>query len=131
MPWATEQNAGYFTPQAAGPVLMTAPEIVTPPTSIAAGGNWTSGLLPSDGFKALAVGLQSTQAGQISVQRYIDNMVGKTPQGAPVTATITAGSPAICNVTDGLPYGCFTITITNTGTAAATITNFAALLAAN
>jgi hypothetical protein len=131
MPWATEQNAGYYPPQSAGPILLAQPDIATPPASIPAGQSWTSGLLPSDGFKAIAVGLQSTQSGQISIQRYIDYMKGQTPQGAAVTASILAGVPVTCNAVDGLPFSCFTISVSNTGTGAATITNFAALLAAN
>lgn len=132
MPWASEENAGYFTPQAVGPVLLTAPVFATMPTDapIAAGGSWTSGLLPGDGFKMISVGCKSTQPGQISIQRYIDNQLGQTPQGPALTVALTANNPITLNVTDGLPYGCFTIAISNSGAAAATISNFAALLAA-
>lgn len=132
MPWAIEQNAGFFSPQAVGPILLTVPVIQTLPTAatIAATGNWTSGLLPGDGYKAISVGATSTQTGAINVQRYIDQ-AGTVKQGAASTTALAGGSPAVLNITDGLPYASFTISITNTGGSAATISGFAALLAAS
>lgn len=134
MPWAWDENAGYSQPCAQGPVLLAQPALGSDPTAtpIAAGGNWSSGLLPGDGYKLISVGLQSTQAGQISVQRFLDNMTGQVPQGPAVTQAIVAGTPTVLNVgSDNAPFGTFSVSISNTGGVAATISHFAILLAAS
>lgn len=95
-------------------------------STITASGNTTSNLINSDGYKTLAVGATSTQGGQISVQRYLDD-AGTVKQGAPVTATLMANTAQVCNVTDGNAFASYTVTITNTGGSTATLTNVAIL----
>lgn len=128
---STELNTQYWEPVAAGPVaqadISAWSGLGTVPTTIAAAGSWVSNVAPSDGFKAIAVAVLSSQAGAVSIQRYVDK-AGTLPQGAPVSAAITAATPQVCNSNDGLPFQSFKITITNTGTSAANLTGFACLL---
>jgi hypothetical protein len=95
-------------------------------SSIAASGNTASNLIVSDGYKSLAVGVTSSQNGQIQVQRYLDD-AGTVKQGAAVTASLTGGTAGVCNVTDGNPFASYTVTITNTGGGTANLTNLAIL----
>ncbi len=132
MPWAsTEENGGFIQPFAVGPVMqaLPIPQVATPGT-IAASGTYDAGLMPSDGYKVLAVGATLSNAGSISVQRYID-INGTVPQGAAVTAALTAGAPGILNVNDGAPFASFDVKIINSGAVVATLTNFGMLLNAN
>ncbi len=98
-------------------------------TSVAASGNNTSNLIQSNGYGAFAVGVTSSQAGTLTVQRYLD-AAGTVPQGSVLTATLVAGTAAVVNATDGVPFGSFTISVSNTGTSAATLSNVGALLQA-
>ncbi len=132
MPWAsTEENGGFIQPFAVGPVMqaLPIPQVATPGT-IAASGTYDAGLMPSDGYKVLAVGATLSNAGSISVQRYID-INGTVPQGAAVTAALTAGAAGILNVNDGAPFASFDVKIVNGGATVATLTNFGMLLNAN
>lgn len=134
---AQELNTQYWEPVATGPVaqvdLTTSTELSTnPPTTgtIAASGNYTSNVIPSDGFKAIGVGCTSNQTGNLQIQRYLDK-AGLVPVGALVTAALTASTPQWATVNDGAPFQSFKIIISNTGASAATITNFALLLSAS
>lgn len=128
MPWTdSQQNSGFWDIRAVGPVAQTAPVIATPPSTIAASGQWQSAVLPADGFKTLAVGVTSSQTGAVNVQRYLD-AAGTVTQGAASTQALTAATAAVLNVTDGVPFASFQITVTNTGASTATISKFAVLL---
>lgn len=128
---SNELESAYYEPVAIGPIaqadLSTSATIGPGPTTVAASGSWASYVTPTDGYKVIAVGVTSSQAGQLSVQRYLDT-AGLVAQGAAVTAALTAATPAVVNCTDGAPCQSFKITITNTGGSTATITNFACLL---
>jgi hypothetical protein len=88
----------------------------------------TSNLILSDGMKAVAVGVKSTKAGAINVQRYLDD-AGLVPQGAALTAALIANTAGVLNVTDGNPFASFTVNITNTDVSnPAALTNLAILL---
>lgn len=100
------------------------------PASIASNSSITSNLIFSDGYKVLAVGGTSSQNGQISVQRYIDD-AGLVAQGAPVIAALTATDPGVVNITDGVPFSAFKVTFTNSAGSTANLTNVAILLQAN
>lgn len=97
------------------------------PFSIAAGGNWTSGLMFSMGFKALTVGLTSTQAGSVVITRFID-LAGAIAQGAASTTAIVANTPLVVNIYDNLPYVSFTIEVSNSSGSAATVSPFGVLM---
>jgi hypothetical protein len=131
---SNEINTQYWEPVAQGPIaqadLSTAGELALPAT-IAASGNYTSPVLPADGFKMIAAAVTSTQNGQISIQRYID-AAGQVAQGAPLSTAITGGTPAVVNAgADNLPFQSFMLKITNTGASTATLSNFALLLNAS
>ena len=72
------------------------------------GGNVQSNVLITAGYKAIAVGVKSTQAGQISIQRFLDE-AGTIPQGAPVTAALVGGTAQVANVNDGAPFASFQV----------------------
>src|ERR1700735_100306 len=91
-------------------------------STVPASGNVVSNLLLSGGYKTLAVGVTSTQVGQIQVRRSLDD-AGLVKQGAAVTASLTANTAQVCNVTDGNPFASYTVTITNSGGSTATLTN--------
>jgi hypothetical protein len=128
---STELNSQYWEPVGTGPVAQADISgwtgLPPPGATIAASGNYTSNLIISDGFKAIAVGVLSTQNGAINIQRYLDK-AGLVPQGAAITVAITGGTAQVCNSNDGLPFQSFKITITNTSASVANVSNFACLL---
>lgn len=95
--------------------------------SVPASGSVASGVILSNGYLAFALGLTSSQAGGISIQRYID-VAGTVAQGAAITASLTAATAAVANVTnDGKPFASLIITVTNSSGSAATLSAIAAL----
>lgn len=87
---------------------------------VPANGSLVSPVLLSNGYLAFALGVTSTQAGGISIQRYLD-AAGTIVQGAAITASLTANTAGVAIVTnDGKPFQSMIITITNSsGTPAA------------
>lgn len=124
-----EQNAQAFTIHAIGPVVQsTIPDDAAPPTSITASGNFTSPVIPANGYKVLALAATSTQTGNIVISRYLD------PAGTilATTASTTALSGAtVVVLNDDVPFSSFKYEITNTGGSTATISGFYVLLQAN
>ena len=98
-------------------------------TSVPASGTIVSNPILTDGYKVAAVGVTSTQAGQIQVQRYLDE-AQTVKQGPALTATLTANTAQVLNVTDGYPFASFTVTITNSSGSAATLSGLGILLQA-
>ncbi|MCM2547638.1 hypothetical protein [Burkholderia glumae] len=89
--------------------------------TVPANGSLAGPALVSNGWKLFSVGLKSSQAGQISVQRFLD-LAGTVPQGAAVTASLTANTAASATVgTDGLPFASVQVTVTNSSGSAATL----------
>lgn len=99
---------------------------------VPASGSLQSGILQSNGWKYFALGLKSTQAGQITIQRYLD-AAGTVPIGAAVTAALVAGTAqwASIGTADSLPFMSYQVTVSNSGASPATLTNVAGLLQAN
>lgn len=126
-----ELSAGYYEPVAVGPVaqadISAWSALGGPPATIADSGSWTSNLLPTDGYKVIAVGVTSSNAGVLSVQRYLDTL-GLVPQGSPITFSLVAATAGVINVMDMAPCQSFTIGITNGSGTTATLTKFACLL---
>jgi hypothetical protein len=90
----------------------------------------TSNLIFSDGYQLAAIGVTSSQAGAITVQRYMDD-AGTIKQGAALTASLTASTAQVLNITDGYPFASFTVNISNTsGSTTANLTNLGILLQA-
>lgn len=134
---APELNTQYWEPVAQGPIAqvdLSASTIISanPPTvgTIPASGNYTSNVIPSDGFKSIGVGCTSSQVGAITIQRYLDK-AGLVPVGALISAALVAATPQWATINDGLPFQSFKVSITNTGGGAATITNFGLLMGAS
>lgn len=98
-------------------------------TSVAASGSSQSALVLSNGYGEFAFAVTSSQAGSVSIQRYLDT-AGTIPQGAALTASLTASTAAVVNATDGVPFASFQVTVNNSGTAAATLSNVGLLLQA-
>lgn len=132
---SSELNSQYWEPVAYGPAaqadITTWSGVGTTLTTIAASGNWLSNVIVSDGFGKIAVGLKSTQAGAINIQRYIDR-AGLVPLTAtPDTVSLVANTANALVITDGKPFQSFTIQVTNTGASTATVSNIAILLNAS
>lgn len=129
---STELGTEYWQPSSTGPVVQVdlsawAGLNPTPPGTINAASNWTSNAIYADGYRTLAAAVTSTQAGAISIQRYLD-LAGTIPQGPAISATLSAATSQVVNVSDGLAFQTFTVKITNTGGSTATITGFALLM---
>lgn len=100
-------------------------------TSIATSGSIQSSLIVSEGFSLIAIGLTSTQAGTLSVQRYLD-AGGAVTQGSAISVNLSAGIAANLDVMDGKAFASFKITVTNaSASTAATLSNIAVLLQAS
>lgn len=97
------------------------------PATIAGNGSITSGLISSDGYQKISVGLLSDQNGSLSIIRYLDD-AGTIAQTAATPVAVVGGTAALCNVTDGLPFACFKITLTNTSGTIANVSKVIALL---
>lgn len=85
-------------------------------------GNLVSNVIQGDGYASLAYGMKSSQAGSISVQRYLD-AAGTIPVGAAVTATLVANTAQWLTINDGLVYQSVIVTVANSSGTPANITN--------
>jgi hypothetical protein len=93
------------------------------PAQIPASGNAVSNTINTNGLTHGSVGLKSTQAGNLSVQRYAD-AAGVVPLSTAVSVAILANTPVSVGWSDGLPCGSIIVTVTNSsGTTAANLTN--------
>lgn len=110
------------------PPNVTIPVPPTPaPSTIGGGDSWVSGVMSGLGYAALAAACTLTQAGTLSIQRYID-MAGTIAIGAAITQEISASTPATVSVNDGLPFATWIVTITNTSGSSGTLTDVALLM---
>jgi hypothetical protein len=104
--------------------------IPTPPTAapatIAASGNYNTGIMSAAGFKSLAAACTLSQAGTIVIQRYLDPL-GTIAVGAPVSATLVAATANYVTVNDGVCAASWQVTINNTGGSTGNLTNTAFL----
>lgn len=99
------------------------------PSSIAASSSVQSSLITTKGFSQISVGLQQTQSGTLSIQRYLD-AGGTVIQGSAVTIPLTANITGNLDIQDGRPFAAFRITVTNSAASTATISAVAILLQA-
>jgi hypothetical protein len=130
MPFATSPGE-FYDILAVGP----AAQLIIPAaqlglaTPIAESGSSVSDVIPTNGFKIVAFGLTSSQAGSVSIQPYLDE-AGTIAAAAPTTGTLVAGTPLVVAVT-GVTMSSLKITVTNSsGTTAANLTNVIVLLQA-
>ena len=106
------------------------PPCISSPASVAAGGTASSAVIPSDGYQKIALSVTSTEAGTLTLQRYLDAS-GTVAQGAALQASIAAGQPALVNAVDGLPFQSLTVSVSNSGGTGANLTNLVVLLQGN
>jgi hypothetical protein len=95
--------------------------------SIAASGNSVSNIIIMGGFKYFNIACKSTQAGTVSVQRYLDQ-AATMPVGTAITGSISANTAMNVDSVDNIPYQSMIITISNSGGSTATLSNCALLL---
>ena len=123
---ANELENAFEEIAAVGPVAQVVPTMPGgAPSSIAVSGTWNSGVIPGNGFKALAVGVTSSQGGSLVITTYLD--AAGTIQSAVSTTMIVATVPLVVNLTP-TPFLSWRITISNGGGGAAAVTGFAALM---
>ncbi len=72
------------------------------PASISASSQVQSSLIVTEGFSLISAGVTASQAGVMSVQRYL-GASGTVPQGAPVQVSLAAAIAANLDVLDGKP----------------------------
>lgn len=123
-PFATGPASQVFLSQYAG---LKADGSLPTTGTIAAAGSYQSQAVIGAGYSKLVLGCKSSQAGVITVQRFVDE-AGLVPLGAPVTATLVAATAQWLSIVDGLPFGSFSFSISNTGGSPATVTNFGLML---
>lgn len=92
-----------------------------PPASLAASGAWVSGVIGGSGG-VLAVNAKLTQAGTLSVQRYMD-IFGAIPIGPASVQALSANVDGYVIITDGYPYLSYIVTVTNTSGSTATLSD--------
>lgn len=133
-PTGTDTGAFETASSPAGVLQITTPVLPTPlpATLVATTGSWTSGVIFADGFKSISVGVISTGAGAVTIQRWVD-ITGNIAQGTLASATLVANTANVVSVgqTDNLPFIGFTVTITNTSGSTATLTQVSFLMNAN
>jgi hypothetical protein len=88
-----------------------------------------SSLIATEGFSQIAVGVTASQAGTLSVQRYLD-AGGTVVQGAALQIALVANASANLDIMDGKLFASFRVTITNSTGSTSNLTNFALLLQA-
>lgn len=93
--------------------------------------NINSNVINCNGYKSFSFGVTSSQAGALSIQRYIDQ-AGTIAIGSAITGSISAATPLTVNNHDGVPFGSLQINITNTsGSTTANLTGVLLLLQSN
>lgn len=133
MVWTDPELSGeYFTINAAGPAAQTTIPQSTPPaapTTILNAGNFSTGIIVSNGYKVIAVGVTSSGAGALNIQRYLDRE-GTIPVIAVSTTALVAATPLVVIISDTTPFASFSIVITNTSGSTATVSKFYCLMQA-
>ena len=130
---SNESESQYWEPMARGPVAQLDLTARLPAT-VAATGNFTA-LYNGDGYGQITLGLTSSQAGLVTIQRYLD-IAGTilNPSAAFTPVAIVVATPLIVNVgqtaVDNLAYRSFKIIITNSSGTIANLTAVALVLLA-
>jgi hypothetical protein len=96
------------------------------PGTIPANGNVLSSLILTEGFSLISVGITASQAGTLSVQRYLD-AGGTVVQGAASQIALSAAVAGNLDIMDGKPFASFKITVTNSAGSVSTLSNLAVL----
>lgn len=96
---------------------------------IADGATGTSSVFRTEGRKSGSVGLTSSHAGTLSVQRYVDEG-GITPLVTPDSVAVVANTPIAVAWAEGLPSGSLVVQFINSAGAVANLTNLCINLSA-
>lgn len=96
--------------------------------SVSAGATANSSVIPTNGQTRGTVGLQSSHAGTLNVQRYVDAN-GVIPLGTVITVAVVAATPNSVSWADGDPSGSLIVSFVNSAGAVANLTNVTVLLA--
>lgn len=132
MPTQMTQNQ-VNTPVDIGPVLqvpLTAQQIGLA-TSIPASSE-VSTLLQTAGYKRFSIGVQSTQDGVLTIERFMDQEgIISQDNDTDYTAPIVADELVNINLTDDKPFQSIKITVSNSSGSTATLSPFLVLLQAN
>lgn len=130
MPKATSMDE-FYDPKSTGPGLQfdvpASIHGINVANTVAASGQVQSAIIETDGWPRAVIGVESTEAGQLSVQLYVDD-AATIPQGAAITAALTANTVAVANVPNTNPFASVVITITNSSGTPATLSRLAVLL---
>jgi hypothetical protein len=100
------------------------------PATIAGSGTYTSPLIPANGFYDFTIGVTSTQAGTLTLLRYIDDL-GQVALDSGQSTSLVANTAAVVTVVDGKPCAAFQVKVANGGGSAATVSGFAILAASH
>ena len=136
--------SGQFSPQASGlvpasingsTVVTLGPhaQIVLPlvplglPTTLAAATGWTSPPIANCGYTHITLGFTSSQAGTLSLNRYVDPAC-TVIIGAAVTQAVVAATAVALENNDGKGFSGFTVAFSNTSASLATLSSVALLL---
>ena len=125
------QAADVHTAFDTGPVLQfSVPALqLNLPATVPASSNVSGNLIQTNGYKVLAFGVTSTQAGTATIQRYLD-VAGTIAQGTALSVALTAATPAVLNGNDGVAFQSAKVTVSNSAVSAATLSNVLLLLQA-
>lgn len=138
-PTGTDTGAFDTASSTAGVMQITAPvlPVPLPATLVATTGSWVSGVILADGYKTVTVGVISTGAGAVTIQRWLDT-TGNIPVGTLASSTLVANTANTVSVgigsngvIDNSPFIGFTVTITNTSGSTATLTQVSFLMNAS
>jgi hypothetical protein len=104
--------------------------IASVPGTVAASGSWTSALMTADGYYDFSLGVTQSQAGSITLLRFIDDL-GQVALDTGQSTALTAATAGVLIVVDGHPCATFQVKISNSGGSTGTVSAFAALMSAH
>ena len=90
-------------------------------------GSISSGVVPTYGAPRLAVAAALSEAGSVSIQRYLDKS-GTIATGPPLNAALSANAIAIVDNNDGTSFQSVVVEISNTTSTAAELSAFMLVL---
>jgi hypothetical protein len=100
---------------------------INAPGTIAASGTFTSPVLGTYGNPHIAISAELSNAGTLSLQRYLDN-AGSLAIGAATTLALTAGTLGVLDNLGTVIAQSFQFAVINGSAVAGTLTNVAAVL---
>jgi hypothetical protein len=121
-----QNNDAAAIPVRTGLQTNPAPSTAVPAT-IAGSGSWNSGVIPSQSYSAIVAAATLSQAGSITINRFID-AAGVIPIGTVASQVLSAATPGWVGINDGLIFASFNIVIANTSGSSGDLSGVAILL---